>query len=374
MLMRTRSAIVRSVPGKWEVAELELDEPGAGEVLVRMAAAGLCHSDDHIATGDLPVRTMPMAGGHEGAGVVEAIGPEVHNVEVGDHVVFTFLPVCGRCRWCSTGLQGLCDMGAGTLHGSRPGDPASYRMHLDGIPVGQGSCVSTFSEYTTVDWRSVVKVDDKSIPLEPAALVGCGVLTGWGAAVNSGETKPGDVVICMGIGGIGINAVQGAAHAGAEHVIAVDPVAFKRTKALELGATAAFADILEARDYARSLTNGQGADVAIVTVGITTGDHIAQAFSAIRKAGTVVVVGLGPRSARGLPISIDELVLYQKRIQGALFGSSAPLSDIPRALEMYKAGRLKLDELITTRYTLDEVARGYEDMHAGRNLRGVIVF
>ncbi|WP_375501576.1 NDMA-dependent alcohol dehydrogenase [uncultured Jatrophihabitans sp.] len=371
--MRTRSAIVRAVPGKWEVVELDLDEPGPGEVLVRLVAAGLCHSDDHIATGDLPVRTLPMAGGHEGAGVVEAVGPEVHDLAVGDHVVFTYLPVCGRCRWCSNGLQGLCDMGAGTLHGSRPGDPTSYRLHLGDVPVGQGSCVGTFSERTTVDRRSVVKID-KDIPLESAALVGCGVLTGWGAAVNSGGTRPGDVVICMGIGGIGINAVQGAAHAGAGHVIAVDPVEFKRAKALELGATAAFADMAQARDHARSLTNGQGADVAVVTVGITTGEHVAEAFASIRKAGTVVVVGLGPRSDRGIPVSIDELVLYQKRIQGSLFGSAAPLADIPRALEFYRTGQLKLDELITTRYTLDEIGQGYDDMHAGRNLRGVIVF
>jgi len=371
--VKTRSAIVREVPGKWEVVELDLDEPRAGEVLVRMVAAGLCHSDDHIATGDLPVRTMPMCGGHEGAGVVEAVGPEVHGVAAGDHVVFTFLPVCGRCRWCSTGFQALCDMGSGTLHGSRPGDPTSYRMHLDGVPVGQGSCVSTFSEYTTVDARSVVRIDPE-VPLESAALVGCGVLTGWGAAVNSAAVRPGDVVICMGIGGIGINAVQGAAHAGAAEVIAVDPVEFKRTTALGLGATSAFTDIAEATRYARSVTNGQGADSTIVTVGITTGEHIAKAFSSIRKAGTLVVVGLGPKSARGLPISTDELVLYQKRIQGSLFGDSAPLADIPRALELYKKGQLRLDELITTRYPLDDVAKGYDDMHLGRNIRGLITF
>lgn len=371
--MKTRTAIVREVPSKWEVVELDLDEPGPGEVLVRLAAAGLCHSDDHIATGDLPVRTMPMAGGHEGSGVVESVGPEVHDLEVGDHVVFTFLPVCGRCRWCSSGLQGLCDMGAGTLHGSRPGDPTSYRMHLGDDPVGQGSCVGAFSEYTTVDRRSVVKIG-KDIPLESAALVGCGVLTGWGAAVNSGATRPGDVVICMGLGGIGINAVQGAAHAGAGHILAVDPVELKRAKSLELGATAAFAGVSEARDFARSVTNGQGADVAVVAVGITTGQHIAEGFSSIRKAGTVVVVGLGPRSERGIPVLIDELVLYQKRIQGSLFGSAAPLSDIPKALDLYRQGRLKLDELITSRYSLEEIAQGYEDMHAGRNLRGLITF
>ncbi|OBB14645.1 alcohol dehydrogenase [Mycolicibacterium setense] len=372
--MKTRSAIVRQVPGKYEVVELDLDEPREGEVLVRMVAAGLCHSDEHIATGDLPVRTLPMCGGHEGAGVVEQVGPNVQGVSEGDHVVFTFLPVCGRCKWCSLGLQALCDLGAGTLHGSRPGDPTSYRMHLNGVPVGQGSCVSTFSEYTTVDARSVVVIPS-DIPLEAACLVGCGVLTGWGAAVNSAEVRPGDVVVCMGIGGIGINAVQGAAHAGAAEVIAVDPVEFKRRMATEVaGATAAFADIAEATDYARSLTNGQGADKAICTVGVTSGEHVAAALSAVRKAGTLVVVGLGPRGDKGLPISVDELVLFQKRIQGCLFGASRPLSDIPMALDLYRSGRLKLDELITTRYSLDDIAKGYEDMYAGVNIRGLITF
>ncbi|GAA1827881.1 NDMA-dependent alcohol dehydrogenase [Pseudonocardia ailaonensis] len=371
--MKTRSAIVREVPGKWEVVELDLDEPGTGEVLVRTVAAGLCHSDDHITTGDLPVKTMPMCGGHEGSGVVEAVGPEVNGIAVGDHVVFTYIPICGRCRWCSSGLQALCDLGSGTLHGSRPGDPTSFRMHLDGAPVGQNSGVSTFSEYTTVDARSLVVVD-KDLPLEVAALVGCGVLTGWGAAVNSAEVRPGDVVVVMGIGGIGINAVQGAVHAGAAEVIAVDPVEFKRNTALALGATSAFADISEAVQYARSITNGQGADSVIVTVGVTVGEHVAQGFSAIRKAGTLVVVGLGPKSARELPISSTELVLYHKRIQGSLFGGAKPLSDIPRALDLYRKGILKLDELITTRYPLDDIVQGYDDMHGGRNIRGLVTF
>jgi NDMA-dependent alcohol dehydrogenase len=371
--VKTRTALVREVPGKYQVAEVDLDDPRHGEVLVRMVAAGLCHSDDHIATGDLPVRTLPMAGGHEGSGVVEAVGPHTDGIEAGDHVVFTYVPICGRCRWCSQGLQGLCDLGAGTLLGSRTGDPTSFRMHLDGAPVGQESGVSTFSEYTTVDVRSVVKVTDQ-VPLDLACLVGCGVLTGWGAAVNSAAVRVGDVVICMGIGGIGINAVQGAAHAGAAEVIAVDPVEFKRTSALALGATQAFATMAEATDYARGLTNGQGADATIVTVGVTTGEHVAEAFASVRKAGTVVVTGLGAKSTRNIPIAPNELVLYQKNLQGSLFGACQPLSDIPRALELYQRGQLKLDELVTTRYRLDEVAQGYEDMHAGRNLRGLITF
>ena len=169
-------------------------------------------------------------------------------------------------------------------------------------------------------------------------------------------------------------AVQGAAHAGASHVIAVDPVEFKRQKALEVGATEAFESIKEAEEVAKSLTNGQGADSAIVTVGVTTCEHIGQAFAAIRKAGTVVVTGAGKRTEFGIPVSIAELTMYQKRIQGAVYGASNPSFDVPRQAQMYRDGRLKLDELITRTYRLDDIAQGYEDMHAGKNIRGVILF
>jgi S-(hydroxymethyl)glutathione dehydrogenase/alcohol dehydrogenase len=178
----------------------------------------------------------------------------------------------------------------------------------------------------------------------------------------------------MGIGGIGINAVQGAAHAGASNVIAVDPVAFKREKAQELGATHAFENMDEAAEFARSVTNGQGADKAVVTVGVTTGEHVAQAFSSIRKAGVVVVTGLGDITQVGLPISIGELTLFAKEIKGAMFGDSNPHADILRMLRLYQEGHIKLDELITKRYSLDQINQGYEDMHAGKNIRGVIVY
>jgi S-(hydroxymethyl)glutathione dehydrogenase/alcohol dehydrogenase len=314
-----------------------------------------------------------MLCGHEGAGVVEAVGPHTAGWQVGDHVVFSFIPACGRCRWCNEGLTNLCDTGKDLLLGSRPEDPTSFRASLDGHPVGQMSGLGAFAERVVVNTTSAVKVA-KHLPLEVMCLLGCGVGTGWGSAVYAGGVRPGDVVLVMGIGGIGINAVQGAAHAGANTVIAVDPVAFKRDAALTFGATHAFADIDEAADLARSLTNGQGADVAIVTVGVTTGEHIAQAFGAIRKAGTVVVTGIGDSSATGIPVNTRELVLMQKRIQGALFGACNPMTDIPRQIQMYEAGHLKLDELITRRYSLDEINQGYEDMHAGTNIRGVIAF
>ncbi|GAA4879097.1 NDMA-dependent alcohol dehydrogenase [Actinomycetospora straminea] len=371
--MLTRGAVLREVPGRYEVVELEVDDPRPGEIRVQMVASGLCHSDDHHATGDMKVGILPFAGGHEGSGIVEAVGPHTPGFEEGDHVVFSFLPACGRCRWCATGHQNLCDMGAAAGTNARWDDPTSFRLALDGAPVGQMCGLSTFCEHTTVATASAIKVDPW-IPLETACLTGCGVGTGWGAAVNSAEVEPGHVVIVMGVGGIGINAVQGAAHAGALAVIAVDPVEFKRTQALALGATHAVADIAEATEIGRELTNGQGADAAIVAVGVTTGRHVGAALRAVRKAGTCVVVGLGATRTGDGDIPLTELVLYQKRLQGSLFGASAPTADIPAQLRLHQAGALKLDELITTRYTLDEIATGFDDMHAGRNLRGVVVF
>jgi S-(hydroxymethyl)glutathione dehydrogenase/alcohol dehydrogenase len=372
--MRTRGAVISHAPGAYEVIDLELDAPRQNELLVKMAAAGLCHSDDHVATGDIPVGIYPMCGGHEGAGIVEEVGPHTIGFAPGDHVVFSFLPVCGHCRWCASGMQNLCDSGAGTVVGSRFDDPNSFRLHtLDGAPVGQLAGVSAFAEYTTVHVNSAWKLDD-DLPLDVACLLGCAVGTGWGSAVYAAGTRPGDTIIIMGVGGVGINAVQGAAHAGASNVIAVDPIAFKRELAMELGATHAVATIEGAAELARSFTNGQGADGAVITVGVIESQHIAQAFSAIRKAGTVVVTAAGKRTEFGIPVSIAELTMYQKRIQGAVFGASSPSLDIPRQAQMYRDGKLRLDELITSRYKLDDIAQGYVDMHEGRNIRGVLVF
>ncbi|EHI43667.1 S-(hydroxymethyl)glutathione dehydrogenase/class III alcohol dehydrogenase [Rhodococcus opacus PD630] len=372
--MKTRAAVLRESPGKFEVVDIDLEEPRQDELRVKLVAAGLCHSDDHLQTGDLVGDHYPIIGGHEGAGIVEAVGPNTSGWEVGDHVVFSFLPACGHCRWCAEGISNLCNVGQYTVRGSRFDDPDSFRFSLDGQPVGQIAGLGTFAERTVVSALSAVKVA-KELPLDKVVLLGCGVGTGWGSAVYSAEIMPGDVVIVMGIGGIGINAVQGAAHAGAGTIIAVDPVPLKLDKALELGATHAFADIGEAADFARTVTDGQGADKAIVTVGITAGEHIAQAFDAIRKAGTVVVTGIGDMSGKGgIPINPWMLTMMQKRIQGSLFGSSNPFADIPRQIRMYQNGQLKLDELITQTYTLDDIATGYEDMHAGKNIRGVILF
>jgi len=316
----------------------------------------------------------PFLGGHEGAGVVTAVGPDTAGFEEGDHVVFSFLPGCGRCRYCANGQQYICDSGANLLMGSRWDDAESFRFSTaDGTPVGQMCGLGTFAEVTTVDVRSTVKIPE-DIPLEVACLTGCGVGTGWGTAVQAGDVQAGNTVIVMGVGGIGINAVQGAAHAGASHVIAVDPVPFKREKAQELGATHAFASMEEAGDFARSVTDGQGADKALVTVGVTTGEHVAQAFQATGKGGTVVVTGLGDITEVGIPVPIAELTLFTKKIKGALFGDQNPSADILKMLRLYQEGRLKLDELITNRYTLDDVNQGYQDLRDGKNIRGVVVY
>ena len=371
--MKTRAAVILSSPGQFEVVDLELQEPREHEVLVRMVAAGLCHSDDHIQTGDIVMEHYPMVPGHEGAGIVEAVGPGVRGLEVGDAVVFSFIPACGKCRWCSEGISNLCDRGRYQMRGCRPDDPDSFRLSLDGESVGQSGGLGTFSEYTVVDVNACVKVGSH-LPLDIMCLLGCSVGTGWGSAVYAGDVSPGDVAIVMGVGGIGINAVQGAAHAGAATVIAVDPVPFKQATALKLGATHAFASMDEAADYARSITNGQGADVAIVSVGVTTGEHIAEGFAAIRKAGTVVVTGIGQITESSIPVRPWELAMMQKRIQGTLFGACNPFSDIPRQVRMYESGQLRLDELVTRKYSLDEVVRGYQDLHEGINMRGILTF
>ncbi len=370
--MRTRAGVLFESPGKWEVITVELDEPQRGEVLVQLAAAGLCHSDDHYSTGDNRPAILPLCGGHEGSGIVRAVGEDVADLAEGDHVVTSFIPACGVCEPCAAGAQHLCDEGKHMPNGfMRDG---TYRMHMpDGRGVAQTAAAGTFSEWQVMGQRSVVKVPE-DLPIDVVALVSCAVPTGWGSATTAAGVSAGDVVIVMGCGGIGINAVQGAAHSGAAHVVAVDPVQVKREVSLRLGATEAFAEMAEASEFVRGVTNGQGAHAAIVTTGVCTPEHIGQAFAAIRKAGTVVVTGLGSYHSTAIPVDMAELTLYQKRIQGCLYGNGSPRSQIPRLLGLYRNGILKLDELITRRYRLEQINEGYADMRVGRNIRGIIDF
>lgn len=366
--MKTRAAILWGLGEKWEVEEVELDDPQAGEVMVKLTASGLCHSDEHLVTGDIPI-PFPVVGGHEGAGTVVQVGPGVTELEVGDPVVLSFLPSCGRCSYCARGMTNLCDLGGSIILG--PQIDGTYRFHARGEDVGQMCVLGTFSEYTVVPVASTVKIDE-GFPLDKAALVGCGVTTGYGSAVRSAELKAGDAAVVMGVGGIGINAVQGARAAGCRYVVAIDPVEFKRDKALELGATHAFASVDDAWPVVSEITRGQLADACIITTDVAEGEYVLQALSLVGKRGRVVVTAIGHPEEQTISASLFELTLYEKSIKGALFGSSNPQSDIPRLLEAYNLGQLKLDELITREYTLDEINQGYEDMRQGRNIRGII--
>jgi S-(hydroxymethyl)glutathione dehydrogenase/alcohol dehydrogenase len=367
--MHARGAVINEVGGKWEVQDLELDEPGDNEVRVKVMASGLCHSDDHFVTGDLTV-DLPMVGGHEGAGIVEQVGSKVTRVKPGDHVATLFIPACGTCSYCAQGKQYICDNGAGMEHGRAMDGTARFHA-TDGTDIGGVTRLGTFANYLVCHESQAVKVPD-DIPFELACLVSCGVATGYGAAVNGGPVRPGDVVLVCGLGGVGANAVQGARHAGAGNVIVVDPVVYKQERAADFGATAAFGSIAEARPLIDRLTNGQGVDVAIVTVGRVDGDIIGEAFAAVGKAGRCVLVSVGS-SDMHLAVSPQDLTNFAKSIKGVMYGDCNPTADIPRLLRMYRDGNLKLEELVTRRYSLEEINQAVQDMHAGRNIRGVLV-
>ncbi len=370
--MKTKAAVNWGVGQDWSIEELVLDDPKHGEVLVKLAASGLCHSDEHILTGDMPVPGYPYIGGHEGAGVVEKVGPGVESLKVGDHVVLSFIPACGRCKMCSTGHQNLCDLGAGILEGMQITDGTS-RHHVKGDDARLMCVLGTFAPYTVINEASAVKIDD-DIPLQLAALVGCGVTTGWGSAVNSAEVKPGDVVVVVGVGGIGSNAVQGARIAGAKYIVAVDPVEFKRENAQAFGATHTAASIEEAFPLVQQLTRGAMADAVIYTAGVVEGALIAGIMALTTKGGTAVVTGIGHGSQLDVTMSLFDLTLSQKRLQGSLFGSANPRADIPRLLSLYQNGQLKLNELVTKTYSLEDINQGYQDMRDGKNIRGVVVY
>jgi oxidoreductase, Rxyl_3153 family len=366
MSMTTRAAVCREPGRPWEITELELDEPRANEIRIKFMAAGLCHSDDHIQKGDSPMR-MPVVGGHEGAGIVDAVGEGVTRVSVGDHVVCSFIPACGSCRYCSTGRQNLCDAGKNASTGEFP--DGTFRFHQNGEDFG-GLCVlGTFSQYAVVSEFSAIKIPD-DIPFDVAALVGCAVPTGWGTAVHAAGVRAGQTVVIYGAGGVGSNAVQGARYAGAKNVVVVDPVPFKRDMAKVFGATHTFATAEEAFEFVRETTWGELADHAIITVGILHDEVIDHAINVVGKSGQVTITAVGNGKLNHHP---GALIGYQRRVQGAIFGGCNPLFDVPRLLGLYRSGDLKLDELITRRYRLEEVNQGYQDMLDGKNIRGVII-
>jgi NDMA-dependent alcohol dehydrogenase len=386
--MKSRAAVLRGVGKPWDVIEVDIDRPRAGEVLVKMAVAGVCHSDDHFATGDSvpsddlvaimkaagqPVpEWFPMLGGHEGAGVVEDVGPEVTALKPGDHVAMSFIPACGSCRWCATGQSFLCDVGA-DIYSKNMTTDHTPRRHLDGEPLMAMMQVGTFSEYVVASERSLIKVHDW-IPLEAASLVSCGATTGFGSATVSAGTRPGDTVVVIGVGGVGMNAVQGARIAGAKYVVAVDPVDFKREIAPSFGATHTAADVGAAFQLVRELTWGVMADAVILTAGIVPPDLVSAGMMLTRKGGTCVVIGMTPISEMSVPLILADVVNSCKTLRGSLYGQMNPRASMPMLLSMYEAGTLKLDELITRRYELDAINDAIQDLRDGSNIRGVIDF
>ncbi|MGY1642752.1 NDMA-dependent alcohol dehydrogenase [Geodermatophilus sp. SYSU D00703] len=366
----TRAAIAREAHKGWELVDLQLDDPKEHEVRVKFAASGLCHSDDHITQGDAPVR-MPVVGGHEGAGIVESVGPNVTRVKPGDRIVCSYIPACGACRPCSTGHQNMCVKGlnAGTgmfLDGT-------FRFHLGDEDLGGFCTVGSFSQYAVIsEWAAIPLAD--GIPWEVACLVGCGVPTGWGSAVNAAGVRAGDTVVVFGSGGVGSNAVQGARYAGAKNVVVVDPVEFKRDMATSVfGATHAFASAKEAHEFVVETTWGQLADHAILTPGVVTEEMVNAAIQMTGKGGKVTITGVGKLTERAAHFHAGALIGYQRQVRGALFGDCNPLYDVPRLLRLYQDGQLKLDELVTRTYELDEVNEAYQDLADGKNIRGVIL-
>ena len=382
--MKSRAAVLYGMDQPWVVEEIEVDEPKANEVLVNWKVSGMCHSDEHFVTGDMvPPKELlammgvddffPFIGGHEGAGVVVKCGPGVTTLQPGDHVSASFVPSCGRCRYCSTGRQNLCNLGAGTLTGGMITD-GTHRHHVkDGRPVKLMAKLGTFSEYATVAEASLIKVE-KDLPLDAVALVSCGVATGWGSATNRADTQPGDTVVVVGIGGIGINAVQGARMAGAKRIIAIDPVEFKREKAMEFGATHTAASMTDAVALLQEVTWGTMANKVILTMGVGSGALMAEAMALASKRGRVVVTNIHPAMEMGVTMNLLDVTLMEKQVVGSLFGSGNPRADIPKLAGLYREGQLDLDGLVTRTYSLEGVNDGYEAMRAGENIRGVLVY
>jgi NDMA-dependent alcohol dehydrogenase len=381
--MKTQAAVLWGRGQDWKIEEVDLDPPRAHEVLVQWMAAGLCHSDEHLRASDMgspeDVRRaaglpplFPVIGGHEGGGVVLEVGPGVSTLEPGDHVAASFFPVCGRCTMCVTGHSNLCDLGAATFSVGQISDGTS-RHHLAGQDLNVMAKVGTFAQHGVAHEMSLVKVDG-DVPLTAVALVSCGVTTGWGSAVYRAEVQPGETVVVVGIGGVGISAVQGARMMGARHVVAVDPVEFKQKSALDLGATHATASMEEAIPLVTELTRGQMADAVILTPGVMYGDLMAPALTLTGKGGTCVVTAVAPQAQTECSINLFELAMFQKEVRGVIFGSGNPRFDIPNLLALYQTGQLKLDEIVTRTYRLDQINQGYQDMLDGLNLRGVVTF
>jgi len=368
--MITKGALIWEFNQPWSIEEIEIGDPVRDEVKIRMETAGMCHSDHHLMTGDIPMAGFPVLGGHEGAGVVTEVGPGVEDIAPGDHVVLSFIPSCGRCESCQAGLRNLCDLGAMLLNGVAVSD-GTHRVHARGEGVFPMTLLGTFSPWMVVHKSSVVKIDPE-IPFEVAALVGCGVTTGFGSAVRTADIRPGEDVAIIGVGGVGMSALQGAVAAGARNIFVIEPVEWKRDQALKFGATHVYPDIESAMGGIMEATAGLMARKVIVTVGEVHGADIENYMILTAKAGTCVLTAMGSMMENQVTLNLSMLTLLQKNLQGTIFGGGNPQYDIPQLLSYYRCGKLNLDDMVTRQYKLEQINEGYQDMLDGKNIRGVI--
>ena len=350
------------------IAEVDLDPPGRGEILVRIAAAGLCHSDLSVINGDRP-RPMPMALGHEAAGVVAELGEDVPDLEVGDHVIMVFMPSCGHCIPCAEGRPALCEPGA-VANGAGTLLSGKRRLHCDDVVVNHHLGVSGFAEYAVVSRRSVVKVD-RDLPLDEAALFGCAVLTGVGAVVNTARLQPGQTAAVIGLGGVGLASVLGAIASGARQVVAIDLSDEKLGLARQLGASHTVnARDADAAEQVREITGG-GVDFAFEMAGAVRAMELA--YKITKRGGTTITAGLPPPGA-ALALPLVQLVAEERTVKGSYIGTCVPTRDIPRYVALYRAGKLPVDRLMSGKLTLDQINEGFDRLHEGRAVRQVIEF
>jgi S-(hydroxymethyl)glutathione dehydrogenase/alcohol dehydrogenase len=383
--MEVKASLVSEVQGPWHLETIEIDEPHAYEVKVKMAFAGMCQSDEHLRTGELfpdaPVIQMllgrptpyPIVGGHEGSGVVESVGEGVTSLAPGDHVAVSFIPSCGRCEYCVSGRGYLCDLGAHTLMGPMISD-GTWRYHFGDLELNRMCQLGTFSEYIVVHEASLIRIEPW-YDLRAAALISCGISTGFGSAVTRGGVKPGDTVAVIGCGGVGSGAIQGAVHAGARAVIAIDTNESKVDRALKIGATHGCATTLDAAfNILPDLTWGKNCDVVIITVGSLTGELVEQARSITAKGGVIVATALAPFTQTTVDLNMFLLSMMNQELRGTVFGSEPPRIQVPRLLRLHHEGKLHIDDLITQEYSLEDVQQGYDDLESGKNVRGVVRF
>ncbi len=367
--MKTKGALLWELNSPFKVDEIDLGDPVADEVQIRMHAAGMCHSDYHITTGATPIG-LPALGGHEGAGVITKVGKNVTGLAEGDHVILAFIPACGECPPCLKGFRSLCDRGAVLLGGKAIADGTS-RIHAGSHEVSPMNLLGTFAPYMTVHKDSVVKIDE-DIPFETAAIMGCAVPTGFGSATNVAEVKPGETVIIVGVGGIGMSALQGAVISGAKQVIAIDPNEWKRDQAIKFGATHVYPSMAEAIAPVIDVTHGLMADKVIIAVGEMKGEYIEEAMILTAKTGTCVVTGMGSMMDADVKLNLFLFTMLQKTLKGNIFGGGSSHVETPRLAALYKSGLLNLDDMITRSYRLEDINQGYQDMLDGNNIRGVI--